>query len=420
MRSVRLLIACTLFLAPLVFSSCKKGKKNKVMSARITLKRSDKLAYGTYVAFENLKYIFPSAEIDINKDAPSSYTSFANDYDYATPEGEDDTAAVAKGKQLYVVISPYFDPETKDFNTIMEFIGRGNHVFISSYYWGTEFQDSMQINIRSGYEDFLLNDSLADDNDSLWAKVVHPVSTDTLSFTYPGVPDLDYFSKFDTVYANLMGWTRRDRVNLIKHTYEGGGSLYIHTEPLAFSNFFLLHKKNNQYYNIIFSNLPKNISEIHWDEYFRYGGKEFSAWQVVMGNPGLKAAFWLVLLIFLLIYLFESKRKQRIIPTVAPMRNASLEFVKTIGRLYHQYHDNRNLGLKMTAHLMDHIRTRYNIPTSVIDEKFISTLAYKSGYNAENLNKLMYYAKMMQETPRVSDHDLMVYHKLTEAFYKHQ
>jgi len=141
---------------------------------------------------------------------------------------------------------------------------------------------------------------------------------------------------------------------------------------------------------------------------------------VILGNPSLRAAFWLTLLVFLLIFLFDSKRKQRIIPQIQPLRNASLDFVKTIGRLYYQYRDNKNLGVKMTAHLMDHIRRRYNLSTATMDEKFVDNLAYKSGYDHAALKKIFYHAKWIQDSPRISDEELMEFQKLTEAFYKHQ
>jgi hypothetical protein len=290
----------------------------------------------------------------------------------------------------------------------MEYIGKGNHVFVSAQYWGEAFKDSMKIDIEQGFY-----------SDSLWVAISNPVTTDSMAFTYPGDESSGYFTRYDSSYGSILGRDNKGRANLLRHTYQSGGSLYIHTGPLAFTNFFLLHKSNNAYYNNVLSYLPGNVDHIEWDDYFRYG-RQFSAFQVIMGQPGLKAAFWLVLLVFLLIFLFDSKRKQRIIPKIVPLRNASLDFVKTIGRLYYQYRDNKNLGMKMTAHLMDHVRSRYNIPTSVMDERFVSALAYKSGYDLGALQKLIYHATVIQDSPRLSEEELMEFHKLTEAFYKHQ
>jgi hypothetical protein len=105
---------------------------------------------------------------------------------------------------------------------------------------------------------------------------------------------------------------------------------------------------------------------------------------------------------------------------VKPHSNTSLDFVKTVGRLYHQYHDNKNLGVKMTAHLMEYIRQKYNLPTATLDKKFVSNLAFKSGYAEDKLNNMIYKAKMINDFSSVSDEELMDFHRQTEAFYKHQ
>ncbi|HYC29906.1 MAG TPA: DUF4350 domain-containing protein [Chitinophagaceae bacterium] len=388
-----------LCLAPVMFS-CNSSIEDKKINERVTLRHTDKIPYGTYVAFENLHFIFPGAEVEVNKISPSNYKSFTYSYDYPTEDNS------ANEKTLYIIISPYFDPDLREYNALMRFIGQGNHVFIAADYWGREFCDSLKMDVSDVYRD------------SVWTSVQNPVTYDSLAFTYPGNSIGGYFIKFDSTYANILGRNDSGNVNFIKHSYQGGGSLYMHASPLAFTNFFLLHKANNSYYNNVLSYLPKKVRQIEWDEYFRYG-RRFSSLQVIMEQPGLRAAFWIVLLIFGLIFLFDSKRKQRIIPVIAPLKNASLDFVKTVGRLYYNYRDNKNLGLKMTAHLMDHIRSRYNIPTSTLDERFILTLASKSGYDNEALKKMIYMAKWMQDSPRIVETELMEFHKLTEDFYKH-
>ncbi len=401
MRKERLIFFILLLCAAPLLFSCNPVPQKK-LNNRVTLKRSDKIPYGTYVAYENLKYIFPSAEVEINKTSPSSYQSFVAMHDYSVYDSEQ-----SKKQTLYIIVSPYFSPNGKEYDALMRFIGAGNHVFISAQYWSEGFQDSLKMSVSPAWDD------------SLWATIRNPVDYDSLAFTYPGYGLGGYFREYDTTYAHVLGHDTTGHVNYIKHSYKGGGSLYMHTSPLAFTNFFLLHKSNNAYYNNVLSYLPQEVTQIEWDDYFRYG-RQFSALQVIMDNPSLRAAFWVTLGVFLLIFLFDSKRKQRIIPKIPPLKNASLDFVKTVGILYYQYRDNRNLAIKMTAHLMDYIRSRYNIPTSVMDERFVSALSNKSGYDADALRKLVYQAKMIQDSPRLSDQELMEFHKLTEAFYKHQ
>jgi len=397
------------------FSSCDLRKKKR-LNERITLKRTDLLPYGTYVAYENLKYIFPLASININKKSPSEYGSMIYQISYDLL----DDSEYQERSSLYIIIAPYFDPSKTEYDMLMRFVSEGNHVFISSFEFGQIIEDSLNLDFRSVYPKlkYTKDSAYIYEDDSLWVKINHPFTTDSFSFTYPGTAQHHNINKVDSVYTSVLGKDKDGKPNFVRQTYTSGGSIMVHTDPMALTNFFLLHKNNNAYYNNVFSYLPSNVKDIEWDEYFRYGKKDFSALQVIMSNRGLEAAFWLILLLFLLIYLFESKRRQRIIPVVPPLKNSSLDFVKTIGRLYYQYHDNQNLGQKMTAHLLDHIRTKYNIATTVLDEHFVNQLAYKSGYDRQKLHNMIYRAKMMNDFGEVTDEDLAEFHKQTEEFYK--
>jgi hypothetical protein len=132
----------------------------------------------------------------------------------------------------------------------------------------------------------------------------------------------------------------------------------------------------------------------------------------------LRWAFWLVLLLFALIYLFDSKRKQRAIPVINPLRNSSMEFVKTIGRLYYQRRDNNNLALKMVTHFQDHVRNRYHLQAGTLDEGFIERLAYKSGFDKSSLENLAEDMKRLTEQGYLTDEALKELYRKLEEFYK--
>jgi hypothetical protein len=222
------------------------------------------------------------------------------------------------------------------------------------------------------------------------------------------------------------------RPNFVQFNYEGGGSLYIHLAPAAFTNFFLLHKNNKAYYDNVLSYLPRNSEVVRWDDYFRYhkGGSDeggsgqkgkglFGAGSWLSKQPALSQAMWLLLLLMLIIYLFESKRKQRAIPVIQPLKNASVDFVKTIGRLYFQRHDNSNLAQKMTVHFQDYVRSKYGIRTSLRDPEFEKRLAWKTGYDIKALSDLLYFINMLHDTPSVTDEGLLELNHKLEHFYKH-
>jgi hypothetical protein len=169
---------------------------------------------------------------------------------------------------------------------------------------------------------------------------------------------------------------------------------------------------------------------VRWDDYFRNSIRGSSkdndgakgAGDTLKWLKGQPSFFWggmLLLLLLLLIYLFESKRKQRIIPVVQPLKNASLDFVKTIGRMYFQRKDNKDLAYKMIQHFLGHVRSRYNIRTSAMNEEFVQRLAYKSGYDQHAVQQLVYDLNYALDAPQLSDQALLSLNHKLETFYQY-
>jgi hypothetical protein len=393
-----------LFLFLLPFLSCNPGGTKK-LNRRVTIWRKDKIPYGTYVAYENLPYLFPDAEITINQNSPSDLKSRVNGFGSSETKGE--------GKKAYIIIAARMLPDASEINAIMNFVGEGNHVFMSAF----QFSDSLLhlLNCKPAPRLYPFGAP-----DSMRLSIYSPVTYDSLSFAYPGASYDNWVVSLDSQYATILGRDAKGRPDLVKFGYKGGGTLFLHFAPTAFTNFFLLHKNNKAYYDNALSYLPVSVKEVIWDEYFRYDRtKDFSAFQYILGNPSLRWAFWLSLLLFGLIYLFESKRKQRMVPITAGLRNNSLDFVKTIGRLYYQRRDNHNLAVKMSAHFLDHVRTRYHLPVTTPDEGFVDRLSYKTGYPRESLQELVTDIQRLQDGTSLTDQELLAFHGKIDTFYKH-
>jgi hypothetical protein len=107
------------------------------------------------------------------------------------------------------------------------------------------------------------------------------------------------------------------------------------------------------------------------------------------------------------------------VPVTGGLRNNSLDFVTTIGRLYYQRRDNRNMAVKMSAHFLDHIRTRYNLPVTTPDEEFVTRLSYKTGYPREPLQELVSDINRLQADVPLTDEELLSFHRKIDEFYKH-
>jgi len=386
----------------------------KKLNERVTLWRKDKIPYGTYYAFENLKWLFPKATIQINHISPAEYKFSNPENAYSVRETLKRRLRPVneKKKSAYIIIAPEVIPDQREINALLNFVGEGNQVFISAFYMGDSLLSSLKLKMTHPLSLFMQRDSLQ-------VSVYNPYSYDSLSFQYPGMAADNAVRQMDSQYTTILGRNEDGIANFVRFTYKGGGGLYLHFAPAALTNFFLLHKDNKAYYENVFSYLPASITEIKWDDYFRYPrSRNFSALQFIMANQSLRWAFWIILLLFFFIYLFESKRRQRLIPAKAAVRNSSLDFVKTIGRLYYQRKDNGNLAHKMSTHFLDHVRTKYNLSTASLDEDFVNRLSYKSGFSKEGLTGLVNLIRTFQLDPYLTDEQLLQFNKKIEEFYK--
>ncbi len=393
----------------LVFmSACTKKKR---LNEQLTFWKNDKIPYGTYYSYQQLSTVFPGSEVTINRESPDKYNSLTIE------DGEvgEDIADTTR-KSAYLIITPVVMPDKRELQAMLNYITAGNHIFISTMQVSPGLLDSLRLTLKveSGYE---VRD------DSLTISLIHPRDIDTAAFTYPGMQLDNFLTGYDTSITEILGYNSGKHPNFVRFRYESGGSLSLHFAPAAFTNFFLLHKNNKIYYDQAMSYLPPNLQEVVWDEYFRYhqngSGKpnnDFSALSWMMKQPALAWMTWILLLLFLLIYLFESKRRQRAIPLRPRPKNASVDFVKTIGRLYFQRKDNKNLALKMTTHFLEQLRMHYNISTSQLDANFEKKLSYKSGHSAGEVNELVRAIQLVQQRPLVDDELILSYQTILNRF----
>ena len=61
-------------------------------------------------------------------------------------------------------------------------------------------------------------------------------------------------------------------------------------------------------------------------------------------------------------------------PRMQKPANDSLDFVRTLGRLYYDRKDHQNLASKMAAVFLDVVKTRYHVATQNLDAHFIDVL----------------------------------------------
>jgi Domain of unknown function (DUF4350) len=390
-----------LLLLWLVFST----QRNKyVFNERISFNKRDKIPYGMYVAYHSLSHIFPNASVIVNKKKPSLW----------------DSVSMLEDKQALIIISPRFMPDEAELHHLWDFVKAGNTVFISSHELSYDAQNFF--NCDDYTSDFSLfgMEAMAD---TLSVGLLSPPFPDQKKYDYPGRQYDGYFGKYNKNISYELGNKNDTDINFIQ-LKAGRGSIYLHLAPLTFSNYFLLHGQNINYYNKMLSLIPKDTKKVVWDEYFLYkrisvgnsGSK--GPLSALMSQRSFRAALLLLILLLTLYILQEMRRKQRIIPVMAKPRNDSLEFVKTIGRLYHEKRDNKNLGKKMAAYFLEHVRNRYKLSTNRLDDEFIISLQGKTAQPENNIREIISFINNIDEADEIADGQLADFHKKLEEFYK--
>ena len=170
----------------------------------------------------------------------------------------------------------------------------------------------------------------------------------------------------------------------------------MHSEPLIVTNFYLLKPESKNYVQDVFSYLSER--ETVW---FSGANKNVaesrSPLRFILANPPLRYAWWLLLAGLVLFIIFNAKRKQRIVPIVEPLKNKSVEFVKSIGNLYLQEGDFHDMMAKKAQYFLNRVRMDLLIDTKNLDEKFIHLLHLKTGKSIEKINEATVLIKKGQD-----------------------
>ena len=114
--------------------------------------------------------------------------------------------------------------------------------------------------------------------------------------------------------------------------------------------------------------------------------------------------------------IFGAKRMQRSIPVLTSPKNESLNFVKTVGNLYFEKSDHKNIAQKRISYILEYIRNVYHLPTNSLDAGFFDILSHKSGKPLLNIEGLFIMISILQQKDKIDEEELMVLNKKIEAF----
>jgi hypothetical protein len=360
----------------------------------VTLAHDDKDPYGTFALNQLLPDLFTNHRI------ANSYQTLYELKD-SLKEGES-----------IIIISSRFSCDKEDANVLLNHVANGGSAFISAqYFWG-HFSDTLDL---TSYDYFFSgNDDILNKNDSSFIKFSNHQLDTTAQFWFKRDNIHNYFQRFDTTRTTVIAKNLHGQPVTIRIAW-GKGNFILNTTPLAFTNIYLLSGRNHDFAAKTLSYLPDN--NLQWTEFYHRGRMESQTpLRFILTNEPLSWTYYLIIGSIILFMLFEAKRKQRIIPVIKPLANTSLEFVATIGNLYYQNGDHKNVAEKKINFLLEQIRSKYLLRTNQIDNEFIATLANKSGNSKEEVQTLFDAIAFIHSSTMISAGQLMDLNHKIEKF----
>lgn len=232
---------------------------------------------------------------------------------------------------------------------------------------------------------------------------------------FPSGRGFSYIKPKVEVLGKTVEKNNLDQANFIKTSF-GKGTIYVHSEPLFLTNYYLLKPGNIKYAQDIFSYLQDR--ETVW---FVKNDTKVSRFfmRFVLSNPALKYAWWLLLGGLVLFIFFNAKRKQRIVPVAEPLRNTSVDFVKSIGNLYLQEGDFHDMMAKKAQYFLNKVRIDLLIDTQNLDDEFAKKLHLKTGKTIEMISEAIALIKKGQDPyANVMKEDLTRMNKLLDEILR--
>lgn len=352
---------------------------------------NDKRPLGLYVFNKEAGGLFKDKKITRIKGSPYQYF-------FKLMGGEVDIP------NTFVYIGDYPFWESESSNKLLNAVKAGMNGFISTNNLPLEWQEALELNMEQ-----------------VTTSSEIEVSCGSGRF-YPHTPEFNYHfnQAFDkdslscTVAGEITGSHNKKYANFLEVRY-GKGTLLIHTNPCIFSNYYLLKGNTQDYAACILSRLPgKNVI---WFTGQNDGGISNAPLSFILSKEALRNAFYFILIGVVLFILFNAKRKQRIIPVKVPVRNTTVDFVRTVGNLYYQEVDIPEILRMRLVFLREKLWTEYQISQDHKEEEAVERLSNKTGKPAELAGDLFRLMKEIEAGRAVDKNDLIKLDQLIHQLF---
>jgi hypothetical protein len=233
----------------------------------------------------------------------------------------------------------------------------------------------------------------------------------------------------DAPDRSQLGTLNDTMINFARWTF-GDGQFLFHSNPVVFSNYFLVKKDGQQYAATVFSHLK--TGDIFWDKFSRIseatgrrrnssrGGTPHlgeSPLSYILKQQPLAWAWYLLVGLAIAFIGFRGKRRQRIIPIWPKLENTTLDFVKTIGQIAFKNQNHTQLCQQKMRLFLSFLRDRYRFSISRNDPDFARQLSIASKVSQSEIEQIFAHFHTIESN--LGDEKVMIaLHQSLERFYQ--
>jgi len=337
----------------------------------------------------------------------------------------------------FVFIGPAMIMDSTNEKALLDFVAAGNQAFISSKTIPNSLMDSLLVETCS---DYTWTDYIFRKDSTVSINFLHENLADSLGFDFHylfshapkdykwNYLDPDYFCEEPYSLVELGAINEND-IMFARKSY-GAGNFYLHSIPMTLTNIQLMDTLGLYYAGNVFSHLGNG--KIFCDEVHkttegvgrRNNNQSFSAvidegpLSYILGNRSLRAAWYMFIAIGIFYLIFRTRRRQRIIPVLPPNKNASLDFISTIGSLYYLQKDHQQLGEQQKNLFLNFVRDRYDVNSLKLDETFVNRLHGKSNVPKSEIQNIVNKISTINSTTFREENQLAAFYRMLSKFYK--
>lgn len=312
-----------------------------------------------------------------------------------------------------ILIADNLEIKPDDISEIKESVKNGDRYIIAANNINQAVCDSFNISMQS----IVLNKPFWEkDEKSNQKSILRMLNRNQMAIDSVYIDDGMLRSYFFNIPTNGRVTIENEGLVVSFQLQEGSGVVDFCSTPFLFTNYFLM--PNSKATSHLLSGIQKE-KVIFASRYLLLKKSSDSIFKNIYQNTALRSIFILLVVLILLFFLFGSKRNQRVIPVVTPLSNASLEFVKLIGRSYFLKSNHTDLCLKKASYLKDHLSQNYFIRFSDENsEQVYQVIASKTNFDIESVRSLFHRLDQISKSKiQISEKELHHLIKLMEQYY---